>query len=345
MKNSLLLIASLVLSSVTFGQGPSNTYNNKLTTPGKVSSNKIVSAMELGNNGFEFSKNTPGKKINTKYSEFVSGIYKDKVIITSSKKIGGLAKIDKNTNEAYQMLYTTDTNKEGTLKQPLLFSKITSNKGTNEGQVAFSKDGQTLYYTRSTKKDPNVYKLYRASLQPKFLKKAKNIVSQGNWSKDTVSAINKKRYSIENPFVSPDGKQLYFASDMPGTLGGLDIFVAPIKKDGSLGTPVNLGAEINTTLNDSYPSISRDGETLFFSSQGHINLGGFDIFKSKIIGDKYETAVNLGNTINSKSDQVALFLSEDNKGYVSSNKVAGERGFDISKFEYKRVQNISKEAK
>ena len=333
MKRSLLLITCIILSSIVYGQGPNNNYDNIAKKLNVKTGNKIVTGEELGNNGFNFIKYKPGNIVNTKFSEFGSGLFRDKLIVVSSRKIGGLAKIDKNTNEAYKMLFCSDFNEDtSVIKQPLLFSRILNTKNANESMVSFSPDEHTIYFTRSIKEDSKIYELRKATLEKK---------SHGNWENEVVLDINKAGYSIESPFVSPDGQKLFFASNMPGTLGGYDLFVAPIKKDGTLGTPKNLGENINTSLNENYPSLSKDGRTLFFASQGHINLGGYDTFKSNIRNEKFETPVNLGNTVNTKADEVALFFTSENNGYVSSNKIAGEGGFNIAKFEYNVVrQNL-----
>jgi len=324
MKRSLLLLASIVLSSATFGQGPNNNIDDIIKNPTvKKSVNRIVTGEELGNNGFEFSKDVLGKKVNSKYSEYGSGLFRNKMIIVSSKKIGGLSKVDKNSKEAYKALFCADIAYDGSIKMPMLFSRMLNTRNANEDQVAFSPDEHTIYFTRSTKDDSKVYKLHKSTLEKK---------SHGNWTNDLILDINKEGYSIENPFVSANGKELYFSSNMPGTLGGYDLFVAPIKQDGTLGAPKNLGETVNTTLNEKYPSLSKDGRTLFFASQGHINLGGYDVFKSNIRNKNIETPVNLGNTVNTTGDEVALFFISDEKGYISSNKIAGEGGFNIAKF-------------
>ena len=96
-----------------------------------------------------------------------------------------------------------------------------------------------------------------------------------------------------------------------------------------MGTPENLGSTINTPLNEKYPSLSKDGKYLYFSSQGHENIGGYDLFVSKILSSGYKAPRNLGNSINSSYDEVAYFLANKNDGYVSSNRPNGKGGFDI----------------
>ena len=103
--------------------------------------------------------------INTKYSEIGSGLFKGKVLIVSSKKIGGLGnRVDKNTNQPYTDLFCVDVSETGELKRPLLFSRILNTKG-NEGQVTFTEDENTLYFTRSTRENSKNYQLYKTNLE------------------------------------------------------------------------------------------------------------------------------------------------------------------------------------
>ncbi|SFZ90854.1 WD40-like Beta Propeller Repeat [Flaviramulus basaltis] len=116
---------------------------------------------------------------------------------------------------------------------------------------------------------------------------------------------------------------------MPDAIGGYDIYVSEINADGSLGTPKNLGSTVNTNLDDKYPSLSIDDKYLYFSSKGHDNIGGFDLFASRISNNGYSIPRNLGNTINTEYDEVAYFLAARNKGYVSSNRQNGKGSYDI----------------
>ncbi|WAC03674.1 hypothetical protein N7U66_09600 [Lacinutrix neustonica] len=189
-----------------------------------------------------------------------------------------------------------------------------------------------MYFTRSTKENSSVYKLYKINLEKD---------SHGNWIGQQMLDVNEDQASIENPFVTPNGKQLFFSSNKPGGFGGFDLYVATIKADGTLDTPVNLGPKINTAMDDKYPAVSKDGKDLYFSSQGHNNLGGFDVFKSTIVTNGYRAPRNLGNTINTEFDEVAYFMAGKNKGYFSSNKNAGNGGYDIYNFSYEEViQNL-----
>jgi len=274
----------------------------------------------INKSGLEFSVSYAN--INTKYSEFSSGTFRNKLIMVSSKKIGGFGNgIDENTNEPFTELFCLDVNSQGEISNPLFFSRLLNTKH-NEGQVAFSPDESTIYYTRSLRENSKNYQLYKAHLEPN---------SYGNWIHDELLTKN-TQYSIENPFVSADGKQIFFTSNKSGGYGGYDIYYADIFDDGSLGTPKNLGPEINTSQDEKYPFFSPDGKNLYFASNGHIGLGRFDLFISKSISGIYEIPRNLGETVNSSFDEVALTFISDEQGYFSSNKYGGKGSFDIYNF-------------
>ncbi|GAA3646691.1 OmpA family protein [Flavivirga jejuensis] len=302
-----------LISNIVLSQGPANLIasNNFSINNSRTSSNSI------GANGFEFELLDAG--VNSKYSEIGSGFFRNKLIMVSSKKLGGLAKIDPNTNEAYKDLFCLDISKNGALSLPLLFSRIL-NTNDSEDQLTFSPNQKTVYYTRSSKENSMEYKLYKAVLEED---------SHGNWINEELLSINKTDVSIENPFMSPKGDKLYFSSNMPESFGGYDLYVSNINTDGSLSTPENLGRTINTPLDEKYPSLSMDSKYLYFSSKGHDNIGGFDLFTSKVLSNGYRAPRNMGNTINTRYDEIAYFLAAKNKGYVSSNRPNGKGGFDI----------------
>ena len=310
----IFLICNIVIS-----QEPSNliTANYSYNTNSSTTFSKPSKATVIGANGFEFELLDAG--VNSQFSEIGSGFFRNKLIMVSSKKLGGLAKIDPNTNEAYKELFCLDIDKNGHLSTPQLFSRIL-NTNDSEDQLTFSPDQKTVYYTRSSKENSLEYKLYKAVLEED---------SHGNWINQELLDINNTNVSIENPFVNHKGDKLYFSANMPGAIGGYDIYVSNINADGSLGTPKNLGNTINTSLDDKYPSLSIDDKYLYFSSQGHENIGGFDLFASRISNNGYSTPRNLGNTINTEYDEIAYFLAARNKGYVSSNRQNGRGSYDI----------------
>ncbi|MEL6484690.1 MAG: OmpA family protein, partial [Bacteroidota bacterium] len=156
----------------------------------------------------------------------------------------------------------------------------------------------------------------------------------GEWTNIVELPFNDDSYSVAHPVLSPDGKRLYFVSDMPGSLGESDIFMTQIIGDGTYGPIVNLGKTINTRARETFPYITQDG-VLYFSSDGHPGLGGLDIFATKIAFDEYDQPiVNVGEPVNSPFDDFA-FIWNESEGYFSSNREGGMGEDDIYAFEEK----------
>ena len=283
---------------------------------------------ELNKSGYLYTVNV--SKINSKYSEIASATFRKKLVIVSSKKIGALGNgIDPITNEPYTDLFCTDIKAYGELSHPILFSRILNTKA-NEGQVSFSPDEHTIYYTRSERNNSQNYKLYKANLEKG---------SYGNWTNETELVISSDIYSVENPHVSEDGKHLYFSSNMNGGFGGFDIYKAKILKDGSLGAPENLGAVINTVNDEKYPHTTKNEDELFFSSNGHNSIGGYDIFISTISNNSNKTPRNLGYSINSDKDEIGFIFIDDQKGVFSSNKDNKKNAFNLYRFQSRELYN------
>ncbi len=280
---------------------------------------------ELNRSGYAYTV-SPIKKVNSKYSEIASAVFKNKLIIVSSKKIGAIGNgIDLFTNEPYTDLYCMDIKSDGKLNYPLLFSRILNTKA-NEGLATFSPNEQHIYFTRSERTNSETYQLYKADLEPN---------SNGNWVDELELAISSTNYSIETPHISYDGKFLFFSSNMENGYGGFDLYKAPIFQDGSLGAIENLGPNINTPLDEKYPHTSKDDTEFYFSSKGHNSIGGYDIFISNYKGRFYENARNLGQRINSFKDDIGFVFIDEEKGVFSSNKE--NQSFDLYQFESKAI--------
>ncbi len=149
-----------------------------------------------------------------------------------------------------------------------------------------------------------------------------------SWSKATK--LNKNintRYWESQAYISDDGTCLYFSSDRPGGLGGLDIYMS-VKVNGDWGLPVNLGPGINTMFNEDRPCLVNNDKTLFFSSQGHDNIGGYDIFRSELqSGNLWSKPRNIGYPLNTPDDNYFFIPTEKGtSGYYSLFKEAGGFG-------------------
>ncbi|ULC59419.1 OmpA family protein [Flaviramulus sp. BrNp1-15] len=227
----------------------------------------------------------------------------------------------------YLDLYSATLKDDNTLEDVQPFSDAI-NTDSHESNAVFTNDGKTMYFNRTntTRKKTDEeriahIKIYKAELV------------DGVWTNVTALPFTSNSYSTEHPALSKDGKTLYFASDMPGTLGSFDIYKVAINDDGTYGEPENLGPTINTKHREQFPFIS-EFNVLYFSSIGHQGYGGLDVFRSNLVNDTFDKPVNLGSSINSNLDDFAYVVREkNNKGYVSSNRTGYDRLFGFAREE------------
>jgi hypothetical protein len=147
-----------------------------------------------------------------------------------------------------------------------------------------------------------------------------------------------------HPTVSPDGKKLFFASNMKGSFGEYDIYISEIKSNGEMGISKNLGRKVNTKKDDLYPKIAENG-TLFFASEGRKGYGGLDVYMTEVSDRKVAIAANLGSRINSASDDFAITLLQDKgMGYVMSNRGENKNVIQKVAFSYGRPKRNTKRA-
>ncbi|WP_313804810.1 OmpA family protein [Flavobacterium sp.] len=219
-----------------------------------------------------------------------------------------------NYGQAYIDIFTAQRNADGTFAEPTALSEL--NSRFHDGPVSLSADGSTMYFAR----DGHTAKSYASTSKVKLgqvgLYKAVKV--NGKWQQITALPFNSTEYSVGSPSVSEDGKTLYFASNMPGGLGDTDIWKVSINTDGSYGSPVNLGATVNTPGKENFPFITADN-VLYFSSFAREGFGGFDVFKADL--GKGTKAENVGKPVNSEKDDFAFsFNTKANVGYFSSNR-------------------------
>lgn len=262
---------------------------------------------------------------NSIHSDFGTSYYKDSIVFSSSRNSG---KLYEWNNQPYLDLFFAEKTKSGDLVNVKPFSDEINTK-LHESNAVFTKDGKTMYFTRNNSKNRGKVK-YANKIA--HLKIYKAMLVDGTWTNITELPFNSKDYSVEHPALSPDESQLYFASDMPGSIGSFDLFVVDIFPNGTYGRPKNLGSKINTDQREQFPFISSTN-TLYFSSNGHFGLGGFDIFKSQITKNTFSTPINLNTEINSNLDDFAFIIDEENEiGYFSSNRLGGLGNDDIYGF-------------
>lgn len=136
--------------------------------------------------------------------------------------------------------------------------------------------------------------------------------SGDSWQEEPFAYNDAAKYSLGHAALSDDGRTLYYASDMPGGHGGVDIWYSELQQDGSWGAPKNAGSTINTSGDEMFPNVH--GNSLYFSSNGHIGMGGLDIFRATGAKDSFSTAQNLGYPVNSASDDFSFYVSDSVDG-------------------------------
>ncbi len=196
--------------------------------------------------------------------------------------------------------------------EPVNFTGL--DKSLNQGTATFSPDGSIIYFTQWKKeKGVSSSAIYSAK-------------REGNgWSQpQLVSSLNVEGYNSKQPFVTGDGKYVLFSSDRPGGSGKFDIWYAPLNSDGSVGTAVNAGAAVNTDADEQAPYYHGAAQTLVFSSNGRVGMGGFDLFTSKGWGAGFEPAQNMGYPVNSSRDDV--YYTADASGLYKNALMSSDRG-------------------
>ena len=250
---------------------------------------------------------------NSEHSNFGTAFYLDTIVFSSSRENGNVYGWNK---QPYLDLFKATTNASGDLENIVPFSKNINTK-MHESNAVFTKDGKTMYFTRNNYLDG---KKGKDDKKITHLKIYKAEFINNEWTNITELPFNSDNYSTEHPALSPDEKQLYFSSDMPGSIGSFDLYVVNINTDGTYGTPKNLGPEINTELREQFPFVSSTN-TLYFASDGYFGMGGLDIFKSEINVNGFSKPTNLSNIINSNLDDFAFIINEEKEiGYFSSNR-------------------------
>ena len=271
--------------------------------------------------------------LNSEYSDFGPLLHDGKVYYTSAKN-----DVNKDgwNNEPYLDIYMADYDAESrTLtNETVLAGEI--NTKYNEGTVSFSPNGKTMYFSgENVLRNGGLFKkrFIRDSVGKSTINLFKASLVNGAWEIVSELPFNSANHNTGGPAVSLDGTRLYFSSNMEGSLGGSDIWYVTINTDGSYGSPVNLGKEINTEGSEMFPYISSKN-TLYFSSNGHPGLGMLDVFAVQLKGEGFGTLRNVGAPINSGNDDFSFSIDEDlQKGFVASNRADGTGSDDIYAFD------------
>jgi outer membrane protein OmpA-like peptidoglycan-associated protein len=277
--------------------------------------------------------------VNSDRSDFGAVLYNDKLYFASARNEDN--KIYGWNNEPFLDLYRCTYNADGTYTEPSPLVEL--NTRFHEGPVSITKDGSEIYFSSESFNE----KLFVNDKANKLrfgqvnLFKATNI--DGKWSNIVALPFNSKSYSTGNPSIDREGETLYFASDMPGSFGGSDLWKVAVNADGSFGTPVNLGDSINSTEDENFPFVT-DDNVLYFSSNGLTGFGGLDIFSVDL--NNVEAPKNIGQPINSEKDDFGFTFNKDkNIGYISSNRSGIDHIYSAAAICKSQIKVVVKDSK
>ena len=285
--------------------------------------------------GFTVSKIS----VNSDRSDFGAILHNDMLYFASARNESN--KIYGWNNEPFLDIYQSTYNADGTYADAT--PVVDLNSKFHEGPVSVTKDGNVIYFSSESFKD----KLFISDKVQKLrfgqvnLFKATN--ESGKWVNTVALPFNSKSYSTGNPSIDKEGKTLYFASNMPGSIGGTDLWKVAVNDDGTFGIPENLGNSINTTGDENFPFIT-DDNILYFSSNGITGFGGLDIFSVDL--NSGGIPKNVGQPINSAKDDFAFtFNKEKNIGYISSNRSGIDHIYSAVPICYSQIAAVVKNSK
>lgn len=259
--------------------------------------------------------------LNTPASEYAPAYLNNELYYTSSK---GNGKLYEATGTPFTNIYkvaSRGANVDMATVTPLPSNINTEN--VNNGTIAFSPDGKIMLFGKGNsgkKKGAEDVDLYIARYR------------NGQWSDPQIitGSVNTPRSWDSTPAFSPDGRTVYFASNRAGGYGGTDIYAAQIDSRGRFSRIRNMGPEINTAGNEMFPYVAEDAK-FYFASDGHPGFGGLDLFVVKRVNGK-TSIENLGEPVNSSSDDFGIFLVRPDRGFLVSNREGGKGDDDVYTF-------------
>lgn len=289
------------------------------------------------------------KRLNTPQSDWGATLYEQNIVFSSDRgdiatdktsgnkpflKFDGAKKPDPViygwTGNHYLRLYQKNKDQDDVLPFDL-----NANTAYHVGPASFTGDGNEVFFTLTKiPKKPVYIKGKLATVNIEIYSSKKD--TQGKWTIPVPFKYNKvDEYSVGDPFISADGKQLYFVSNMPNGFGGTDIYVSQRTDDGDWSLPRNL-KEVNTQGNERTPILDADNN-FYFSTDGRVGMGGLDIFKAQLLNGKIAEPKNLGYPTNSPQDDFAYFKTSPLTGYFSSNRADGLGNDDIYSFTVQQI--------
>ncbi len=267
--------------------------------------------------------------LNSADADFSPVVYKGSIVFTSDRKSEGHDKVDEWNGDHYLEIYSAEKTGTDTMFGKAIAMDNTINIKYHDGPACFSKNFDTMYFSRV---DKTLKGTLKKTLGIERSKLYYAVMKNGKWSNVTAFYLNSDSFSVAHPCLSHDGSRLYFASDMKNGFGNSDIYYCT-RQGAGWGPPVNAGPMINTAGTESYPALD-SADNLYFSSDGFAGFGGLDICVSKLVNGQYTQAIPLKAPLNSSADDFGMVFMRDGKtGYFSSNRTGGKGSDDIYYFD------------
>jgi len=256
--------------------------------------------------------------------EFSPVFYKNGIVFCTNQRDNSLISYNDEKSRLYKVFFVARKDSTGWRSPEILSKEITT--GFNDGPATFDTTGNLMYYSRNNSIENSLRNVSDSSnklgiFSAEFI--------NGTWTNINPFPYNNLLYSLGTPSLSPDGKRIYFSSDMPGGIGGMDLYYCDRKND-AWDKPVNLGPVINTKKNESFPFAGKYSK-LYFASDGHKGLGGKDLFYTQQINGEWIVPVHLDSAINSPFDDFGIVTdSTFENGYFSTNRRKTDDIFSFS---------------
>lgn len=273
-----------------------------------------------------------GVSFNTEHDELSPAFVGKKVafLTNRAKDVSLVRRKHVWNNRPYYDIYVSDRQDNNDLIDPNPFPNFNGNY--HEAQVTFTRDAKRIYFTRHSSSGNSLLKGTNKTVSFMIFTARKVTLGSGEekWTDAEALDFNSSEYACMHPTVTSDGQKLYFSSDQPGGEGGMDLYVCD-KTILGWSKPRNLGPGINTSGAEVFPFITARGD-LYFSSNGHLGVGGLDVFKAKKSKTGFSNPRNLGFPINDVMDDFGFILDvNEADGYFTSNREGGAGRDDIYK--------------
>jgi outer membrane protein OmpA-like peptidoglycan-associated protein/tetratricopeptide (TPR) repeat protein len=276
-------------------------------------------------------------EINSSNSDFGLGFFVNgQAVFASSRGDGSKNQAIYNwNNQPFLNMYQCDIAADSSLKNARLVADDLTSR-FHEGTMAYDPSTNMVYYTKENLRKGDFDKV-RGGRRNLGIYYVKYSVSEKTFGDEQAFAFNDRNFSFGNPTLTPDGKRMYFVSDKPGGLGGTDLYYSQFN-DSTWGEPINCGSKINTQGDELFPFVVSN-DMLYFSSNGHLGLGGLDVFYTN--PNDTSAVKNIGYPGNSHYDDFGLICyPNETKGYICTNRPGGKGDDDIYEFTIKPVEEV-----